>query len=108
MSQNVFEDMGLVNPELRIFKAQLVLKIRELVNQSCLTQLQVAERASMTQPAVSRMLSGMTKDISVEKLLNVILSLGHSVRILIDEDVTSEAYVTTEFAAASDRAPIAA
>ncbi len=88
MSTNVFAELNLPNPEEREMKAQLVLMIRQLVRLSELTQTQLAEKVHMTQPAVSRMLKGMTRDISVEKLLSVMTLLGHNVVISIDENVT--------------------
>ena len=85
MSDNVFADLELPNPEERLLKADLVLAIRKMVTESGMTQAHLAERVGMAQPHVSRMLSGMTKDISVERLLRVITALGHDVRIFIED-----------------------
>ena len=98
MSQNVFADMDLQNPEERLLKAELVLAIRELVDDSKLTQMQVAERVGMTQPAVSRMLTGMTKEISVEKLLKVVTAMGNPVRIVIGAHESRPVGTSVEFA----------
>lgn len=96
MSLNVFADLGMTNPEERLLKAKLVLVIREMVASSGLTQTQIAERVELTQPAVSRLLRGMTKDVSVEKLLHVITALGHNICISIEEAETDEADTKVE------------
>jgi predicted XRE-type DNA-binding protein len=96
MSSNVFADLELPNPDERLLKAKLVLAIREMVDGSALTQKQVAEQVGITQPAVSRMLNGMTKDISVEKLLNVILALGHNVHISIEKNEVNPESATVD------------
>ena len=71
MSNNVFADLELSNPEERLVKADLVLAIRSIATAMGLTQAQFADRVDVAQPHVSRMLSGMTKDISVRRLLRV-------------------------------------
>ena len=102
MSMNVFADLGMPNPEERLLKAKLVLVIREMVASSGLAQTQIAERVGMTQPAVSRMLKGMTRDVSIEKLLNVITALGHNICISIDEAETESADTKVEVMRISD------
>ena len=84
MSNNVFADLELSNPEERLLKADLVLAIRKMTADAAMTQAQIADRVGMAQPHVSRMLSGMTKDISVERLLRVIIALGSDVCISIE------------------------
>lgn len=71
MSQNVFADLELPNPEERLVKAELVLSIRKMTASSGMNQARLAERVGLTQINMSRLFSGMTKDISVEKLLRV-------------------------------------
>jgi predicted XRE-type DNA-binding protein len=98
VSQNVFADMDLPNPEQRQIKAELVLAIRNLVAELDLSQQQIADCVGMTQPAVSRMLNGMTKDISIDKLLKVVTALGSSVRNMIGENGNALATLPVEFA----------
>jgi predicted XRE-type DNA-binding protein len=76
MSNNVFADLELLNPEERLLKADLVLAIRKMTAAMEMTQAQLADRVGMAQPHVSRMLNGMTKDISAERLLRVVTALG--------------------------------
>jgi predicted XRE-type DNA-binding protein len=97
MSQNVFDDMELPNPDEKQLKAQLVIAIRTLVNRANLSQSEVADMAGLTQPAVSRMLKGMTKEFSVEKLLHVVTSLGSPVRLIIGNANDRNATVSVEF-----------
>ncbi len=56
-----------------------------MVEKAELTQVEIAARIGMTQPAVSRMLKGMTRNISVDKLFSVMLALGHEIEITADE-----------------------
>ncbi len=84
MSNNVFADLELSNPEERLLKADLVLAIRKMTAAAEMTQAQIADRVGMAQPHVSRLLSGMTKDISALGLLRVIIALGSDVCISID------------------------
>jgi predicted XRE-type DNA-binding protein len=90
MSKNVFEDLGLANPEERLLKARLVTSIILMVENNKMTQVELAARVNMTQPAVSRLLKGMTKDISVEKLFRVILLLGHDIEITVNDTPRQE------------------
>ena len=87
MSNNIFADLELPNPEERLLKASLVLVIREATEASQMTQAQIADRVGLAQPAMSRLLKGMTRDISVESLFSVITALGRDAR----QDAQSEA-----------------
>ena len=55
-SGNVFADIGFEDSEARLLKAKLAIKIAELIEQKGWTQAQTAQRTSLDQPKVSRLL----------------------------------------------------
>ncbi len=98
MSKNVFADLELANPEERLVKAKLVIAIRELVDQSKLTQVELSDRTGLPLGIITRMLDGMTKDIDIETLFGVINALGHSIQIAIDDELIEPALARVEVA----------
>ena len=82
-SGNVFADLGLKDAEELLLKAQLVLKISQLIEKKGLTQSQIAERIHLDQPKVSRLLRGHLSSFSVNKLFAILNRLGHSVEVRI-------------------------
>jgi predicted XRE-type DNA-binding protein len=80
---NVFADLGLPDAEGHLAKADLVHRIGELIEEQGLTQAQAAERMGMSQPDVSKMLRGLFRPISMEKLFECLKALGQDVVISI-------------------------
>jgi predicted XRE-type DNA-binding protein len=52
-SGNIFADLGLPNPDLALAKAELVQRIRNLINDRKLTQAKAAKWFGLDQPNVS-------------------------------------------------------
>jgi predicted XRE-type DNA-binding protein len=48
-----------------------------------MTQTQAAERIGLSQPDVSRLLRGQFRDVSVERFMRMLSSLGYDVDIVI-------------------------
>jgi predicted XRE-type DNA-binding protein len=91
-SDNVFADLGLPNPEERLLKAQLALRIQDMLEHKDWTQGQVADALGLDQADVSRLLRGRLAGFSVDRLLNLITRLGHNVEVRIsEEEVAPEA-----------------
>lgn len=82
-SGNVFGDLGFQDAEERLLKAKLATKIAQLVEQKGLTQAQTAERISLDQPKVSRLLRGQLSGFSADRLFAILNRLGHSVEVRI-------------------------
>ena len=57
-SGNVFADLGFADSEERLLKAQLAVKISELIEQKGWTQSYTATRIGLDQPKVSHLLRG--------------------------------------------------
>lgn len=80
-SGNVFADLGLPNPEERLAKAELVVRIKEMMEEQGLTQEQTAERTGIPRPALSNLLRGSTSGFSLERLFRALRALGDDVEI---------------------------
>lgn len=80
---NVFADLGMPEPESHFLKAQLVARFAAVVKDQGLTQADAAQRVGVSQPGIARLLRGQFRDISVERLLRMLVRLGFTVDILI-------------------------
>ncbi len=80
---NVFADLNLPNPEERLAKAELVHKIATLIAKRDLTQSQAAKVLGIDQPKISALLRGRFSGFSIERLLRLLLLLGHDVKITV-------------------------
>src|SRR2546425_5834731 len=82
-SGNVFADLGFQDAEERLLKAKLATKIAQLIEKKGWTQTQTAERTSLDQPKVSRLLRGQLSGFSADRLFAVLNRMGHSVEVRI-------------------------
>lgn len=85
-SGNVFADLGLLEAEDRLLKAQLALKIQQLIEQKGMTQAEIAPLLSLDQPKVSNLMRGRLSGFSVERLFSILNKLGHNVEVRISEE----------------------
>jgi predicted XRE-type DNA-binding protein len=82
-SGNVYRDLGNVDAERMLVKAQLATKIGDLMKRRRLTQADAAQLFGMTQPKVSSMLRGQFRGISEEKMMHCLVALGQNVQIVV-------------------------
>ena len=82
-SANVFADLGVLNPEEALAKAQLASQIYDLVKSSRLTQSQAAKKLGIDQPKVSALLRGRLAGFSIERLFHFLNKLGQDIHINI-------------------------
>ena len=82
-SGNVFADLGLEDAEELLLKAELIVRIAQLIKKKRLTQAEVAKRAGLDQPKISRLLSGHLSGFSIDRLFAILNRLGHSVEVHI-------------------------
>ena len=82
-SDNAFADIGLLNAEEHLIKAQLVYKIDALMKARKLKQTEAAELFGVKQPDVSKMLCGDFRQFSVERLMRFLVALGQDVEIVV-------------------------
>src|ERR1700688_3911469 len=82
-SGNVFADIGLPNPEERLAKASLAIRIASAIHSRKLTQARAARILKIDQPKVSRLLRGQLSGFSAERLMQFLTLLGRDVEIVI-------------------------
>lgn len=82
-SGNVFADLGRPDAEAQLLKAELVTRIDTIIRRRRMTQTQAAKLLGLSQPDVSRLLRGNFRDYSIERLLRLLVTLGHDVDIVI-------------------------
>jgi predicted XRE-type DNA-binding protein len=82
-SGNVFADIGLPNPEERLAKADLAIRISEAIRARRLTQTRAAHILRIDQPKISRLLRGQLSGFSTERLMNFLTLLGRDVEITV-------------------------
>jgi predicted XRE-type DNA-binding protein len=82
-SGNVFADIGLPNPEERLAKADLAIRIGEAIRARRLTQTRAAHILRIDQPKISRLLRGQLSGFSTERLIHFLTLLGRDVEITV-------------------------
>jgi predicted XRE-type DNA-binding protein len=82
-SGNVFADIGFTNDQEMLVKANLALKISEIIAQRRLTQIEAAAVLGMPQPKLSKLLRGQFHGVSETKMLECLNKLGRDIQIVI-------------------------
>ena len=82
-SGNVFADIGLANPEERLAKADLAIRIGSAIRARRLTQARAARILKIDQPKVSRLLRGRLSGFSTERLMHFLTLLGRDIEIVV-------------------------
>jgi len=82
-SGNVFTDLGLPNPEERLAKADLAIRIAGVIRSRRLTQANAARILKIDQPKISRLLRGQLSGFSTERLMHFLTLLGRDIEIVV-------------------------
>lgn len=82
-TDNVLLDLGFDDAEELSAKAALALKLNELIDQRGLSQTEAAHITGMTQPKVSQVRRYKLQNISLERLMQALVSLGQDVEIVV-------------------------
>lgn len=82
-SGNVFADIGLPDPEERLAKADLAIRIAEAIRMQRLTQNRAAHILQIDQPKISNLLRGQLSGFSGERLMRCLTLLGRDVEIIV-------------------------
>lgn len=82
---NVFEDLGFDKIEASNLKlrAELMLTIRDYIEQNKLTQAQAAKLLNVDQPQVSRIIQGKIELFTIDKLIKMLATVGIDVSLKI-------------------------
>lgn len=80
---NVFADIGFPNADELLAKADLAIRITDILRRRRLTQVQAAEILGVDQPKVSALIRGRIAGFSMERLVRFLLILGADVAITI-------------------------
>lgn len=84
-SANVYRDLGVADADQMLVKAQLVTKIRDIIRERGLTQVEVAAIVGLPQPKLSGILRGQFREASARKLIDCLTGLGRDVEIVVKE-----------------------
>ena len=82
-TDNVLLDLGFEDAEELSAKAALALKFNELVDERGLSQTEAAKITGMTQPKVSQVRRYKLQNISLERLMQALVSFDQRVEIVV-------------------------
>jgi predicted XRE-type DNA-binding protein len=82
-TDNVLVDLGFDDAKELSAKAALALKLNALIDARSLTQAKAAEITGMTQPKISQVRRYKLQNISLERLLQALVSLDQRVEITV-------------------------
>lgn len=82
-TSNVLADLEFEDAEELTAKAELAVKLNNLIDQRGLSQTEAAGITGMTQPKVSQVRRYKLQNISLERLMQALVSLGQQVEIVV-------------------------
>ncbi len=82
-TDNVLADLGFEDAGELSTKTMLAVKINDLIDQRELSQTEVARMTGMTQPKVSQVRRYKLQNISLERLMQALVSLDQHIEIIV-------------------------
>ncbi len=82
-TDNVLADLGSADAKDLSAKAVLAVKLNELIDKRSLSQIEAAHITGMTQPKVSQVRRYKLQNISLERLMQALVSLDQHVEIVV-------------------------
>lgn len=82
-TDNVLADLGFDDAEELSAKAVLAIKLNALIDKRGLSQTEVAGLTGMTQPKVSQVRRYKLQNISLERLMQALVSLDQHIQIVV-------------------------
>ncbi len=82
-TDNVLADLGFDDAEELSAKTVLAVRLNSLVEERGLSQIEVAHLTGMTQPKVSQVRRYRLQNISLERLMQALVSLDQHVEIVV-------------------------
>jgi predicted XRE-type DNA-binding protein len=90
-SENIFEDLGLENPDELLVKAELARKIGGIVSSQHMTQSEGEKLLGIDQPKVSALMNGKLSGFSTARLFHFLNALWRDVEIVVQPKSLSQA-----------------
>ena len=81
--KSVYAELGFPDADEMLVKAQLVVKIAEILRKRGWSQQRAAKVLGLTQPKLSKMLRGQFRGISEIKMMECLVRLGREVKIVV-------------------------
>lgn len=81
--KSAYKELGFQDAEEMLLKAQLAMKIAEILRKRAWSQQQAAKVLGMTQPKLSALLRGQFRGISEIKMMDCLVRLGRGVKIVV-------------------------
>lgn len=94
-SGNIFQDIGVVHPERVLFRAQIMIRIGEIIKERGMTQKQAAKLLGLPQSKVSCLINGKLSMFSLEHLFEILNALDRDVEIIIKPRTKEERVAST-------------
>jgi predicted XRE-type DNA-binding protein len=85
-AKSVYRELGFPDADEMLVKAQLVMKIAQILRERGWSQQQAAQVLGLTQPKLSKMLRGQFRGISEMKMMDCLIRLGRAVKIVVGPD----------------------
>jgi len=82
-AKSAYAELGFPDAEEMLVKAQLVMRIAQILRERGWSQQQAAQVLRLTQPKLSKMLRGQFRGISEMKMMDCLVRLGREVRIVV-------------------------
>jgi len=84
-------ELGFLDADEMLVKAQLAITVTELLRERGWTQQKASTALRLTHPNLSRMLRGQFRGISEIKMMDCLVRLGRSVKIVVGPEVKPSA-----------------
>jgi predicted XRE-type DNA-binding protein len=82
-TDNVLVDLGFEDADELSAKAALAVKLNELIDRRGISQTEAARITGMTQPKISQVKRYKLQNISLERLMQALVSLDQQVEIIV-------------------------
>ena len=81
--KSAYEELSFPDADEMLLKAQLTMKITEILSKRGWSQQQAAKVLGLTQPKLSKMLRGQFRGISEIKMMDCLVRLGRGVKNVV-------------------------
>ena len=97
-SGNVFEHLGLPNPDERLAKAKLAYKINLLIADQGMTQKKAADFLGMSRYKTTALRNGHLKGFTIDHLFSLLGKLDHHIEIRVSSKSSHDSQETINVA----------